>query len=175
MVALTPEDEFINDLQVYFDTKFEDYTKKRIVSYLEKYKNAIPAQKPLTIVKEKKVVIFREINTKKVLSEAGEIFQTDYNDIIRHVIDFTGVKNKDLVSKSRIRDYVAARHVAMHMIRDLCGLNTVQIGKLFRRDHSSVIHAIAKVKSMIEVEDKKYTDIISYVSIKLFNADKKIA
>ena len=34
---LTIEEEFIESLEVYFDTKFDKYTKNRIAGYLKEY------------------------------------------------------------------------------------------------------------------------------------------
>ena len=56
--------------------------------------------------------------------------------------------NDDFVtSKKRIRTEVFPRQVAMYLCRELVGLSYPNIGNLFgRRDHSTVMHAINKVK-----------------------------
>ena len=36
------ENEFIRKLEAYFDKQFNDYTKNRIIMYLEEYRNEIP-------------------------------------------------------------------------------------------------------------------------------------
>jgi chromosomal replication initiator protein len=52
-----------------------------------------------------------------------------------------------LQSKKRTKDLTIPRQVAMYLIKDVFDLALVEIGKLFGgRDHSTVIHSIAKVE-----------------------------
>jgi len=53
-----------------------------------------------------------------------------------------------LQSKSRTKHLTVPRQVAMFLIRDLLGLQLVEIGNAFGgRDHSTVIHSIEKVEA----------------------------
>ncbi len=52
-----------------------------------------------------------------------------------------------LTSQKRTKDLTVPRQVAMYLIKDLFGLSLVDVGRLFGgRDHSTVIHSIAKVQ-----------------------------
>ena len=52
-----------------------------------------------------------------------------------------------LQSKRRTKDLTVPRQVAMYLIKEMFDLSLVEIGKLFGgRDHSTVIHSIAKVE-----------------------------
>ena len=52
-----------------------------------------------------------------------------------------------LASKKRTKDVTVPRQVAMYLIRELLDLPLVEIGRQFGgRDHSTVIHSIAKVE-----------------------------
>jgi chromosomal replication initiator protein len=52
-----------------------------------------------------------------------------------------------LQSKRRTKDLTVPRQVAMFLIKEMFDLPLVEIGKLFGgRDHSTVIHSIAKVE-----------------------------
>jgi len=48
----------------------------------------------------------------------------------------------DLVSPCRKRQQSHARHVCFKLVRDITGMSTTQIGKIFRRDHSSIVYAL---------------------------------
>jgi|GEM_PF-6450163 len=48
----------------------------------------------------------------------------------------------DLLSRSRRQNVSCARMVAITLAHRLTGLSTVAVGKLFERDHSTVIHAL---------------------------------
>jgi len=59
-----------------------------------------------------------------------------------------GVTPAGLQSKSRTKHVTVPRQVAMFLIRDLLGLQLVEIGNAFGgRDHSTVIHSIEKVEA----------------------------
>jgi hypothetical protein len=51
-----------------------------------------------------------------------------------------------LISPCCFRDIVKHRHQAMYRIRMETTLSYPQIGKLFNRDHSTVVHAVQKVQ-----------------------------
>ncbi|HEX2092894.1 MAG TPA: chromosomal replication initiator protein DnaA, partial [Longimicrobiaceae bacterium] len=58
-----------------------------------------------------------------------------------------GTTSEALQSKKRTKDLTVPRQVAMYLIKELFDLQLVEIGKLFGgRDHSTVIHSIAKVE-----------------------------
>ncbi|MBK9293694.1 MAG: chromosomal replication initiator protein DnaA [Oligoflexia bacterium] len=68
-------------------------------------------------------------------------------DIQKYVADSFGVSTKDLKSKSRVQTIVEPRQVAMYLCRSKLDLGVVEIGRAFGgRDHTTVLHAINKVK-----------------------------
>ena len=66
-------------------------------------------------------------------------------EIIRAVADRHGVPHADLLSKKRTNAVVEPRHLAMYLIREMTGRAITEIGRDFRRDHSTVNSAIAKI------------------------------
>jgi chromosomal replication initiator protein len=59
-----------------------------------------------------------------------------------------GTTVEGLRSKSRTKHLTVPRQVAMHLIRDMMGLQLVEIGNAFGgRDHSTVIHSLEKVET----------------------------
>lgn len=60
-------------------------------------------------------------------------------EIIREVCDKHRVRPVEVVSEIRSRPIVAARHEAMYRIREERHLSWSQIGRLFGRDHTSVL------------------------------------
>jgi chromosomal replication initiator protein len=57
------------------------------------------------------------------------------------VADFLRIKLYDLKSKRRQQHIVFCRHVAMYLCRELTDSSFATIGRLFGRDHSTVIYA----------------------------------
>jgi hypothetical protein len=56
------EDNFIKGLEFFLDTEFNDFSKKRILSMLEEYKNNIP-------VREKEVIKYQEVKVYRRISD----------------------------------------------------------------------------------------------------------
>ncbi len=77
------------------------------------------------------------------------------HDIQRAVCDQFHIKTDDLRSRSRQRDVVYPRQIAMYIARELTGLSLPKIGKEFGgRDHTTVMHAISKVTKEIQQDDQ---------------------
>ncbi len=56
-----------------------------------------------------------------------------------------GVSKAELISKSRVKDVAQARHITIHLIRTLTEMSLPAIGKLFNRDHTTVISSLDAV------------------------------
>ena len=67
-----------------------------------------------------------------------------------------------LASPSRKKDIVRARHVAMYLLHEELGLRDTDIGRqLGGRDHSTVISAVGKISSQINVDAGLRQDILA--------------
>lgn len=53
-----------------------------------------------------------------------------------------GVSKADLVSKSRVKEVAQARHIAIHLIRTVTEMSLPAIGKIFNRDHSTIMSSL---------------------------------
>jgi len=72
-------------------------------------------------------------------------------DIQRVVCNHYGIRVSDIKSKRRSKAFVAPRQIAMYLSRNLCNISLSDIGEKFGgKDHSTVIHAIHKVESLLE-------------------------
>ncbi len=73
----------------------------------------------------------QKITPRKILSQTAKEFS---------------FKIRDLCGKSRQKELVNARHIAMYLLRKDLNLPLMKIGELLgNRDHSTVIHAIEKI------------------------------
>ena len=76
----------------------------------------------------------------------------------------TGVPTKSLTGRSRIEPIAHARQLAMVLLRESTDLTLIEIGRIFNRDHGTVIHAIKAVASRRETDAKfaaLYAQLIS--------------
>ncbi|MCC6934503.1 MAG: chromosomal replication initiator protein DnaA [Candidatus Yanofskybacteria bacterium] len=73
--------------------------------------------------------------------------KTSPQAILKTVADFYNISSADLTKRSRKKEVVKPRQVAMFLLREEIKLSFPEIGqKLGGRDHSTVIHACEKIK-----------------------------
>ncbi len=70
-------------------------------------------------------------------------------DIMREVENFYKIKHADLVGRSRARNIVYPRHIAIYLCRQLLDLPFNNIAKKFNRDHTTAMHSVTAVEEMI--------------------------
>ncbi len=72
-------------------------------------------------------------------------------DIVKMVADFYNIDEKSIYDKTRKKEVVRPRQVAMYILREDCSVSYPSIGqKLGGRDHTTVIHSCEKIKTDIK-------------------------
>jgi len=113
--------------------------------------------------------------TKEVIDTAlsdlikPQIRNIEVNDIQKEVAKHYAVTISDLSSKSRKQHIVLARQIAIFICHELTNLSLANIGKHFgKRDHSTILHAINKIKKSIE-ESSDIKNDYDLIKLKLAN------
>lgn len=84
--------------------------------------------------------------------------------IIELITRMTLISIRELQSKTRKREVAEARQIAMYFIKKYTKISLIEIGKIFNRDHSTVIYSIKNIESLKD-SDKN----INYLVTKLKN------
>ena len=79
--------------------------------------------------------------------------------ILSVVSNHFGVSIEDIKSKKRTQNVSSARQTAIYIIRNLTSLSQDEIGKIFGRDHATVIFAISKIETNIKTKNKTGAEI----------------
>jgi chromosomal replication initiator protein len=86
-------------------------------------------------------------------ADRGGRRQLDVATIQELVAREWGVTPEGLRSKTRTKTLTVPRQIAMYLMRELLGLQLVEIGAAFGgRDHSTVIHSLERVGEMLASE-----------------------
>lgn len=130
----------------------------RLVLYMEMNNISVPDE---NVVREALPDLFAGKRSKDELS----------TETIKKVIaDYFGIKVSDLESKKRTKNITYARQLAMYLIRELLDMTTTEIGQEFGgRDHSTVLHAYDKIKTLIERDSRtkrEVTEIMQILGVK---------
>jgi len=87
--------------------------------------------------------------------------QKHANQIIESVCDFYGLTQAQVKGRCRLRSYVKARFVCMYLLRKRTGLTLAEVGRMFHRDHTSIIHACQTIEEVLSLRyDNDYQDEI---------------
>lgn len=80
--------------------------------------------------------------------------------IIDEVEKYYRLPKGSLITKKRSNDIAYPRHIAMYISRVILDESYASIGDAFKRDHSTVMNAVKKIKKMI-TEDTELQEIIN--------------
>lgn len=82
-------------------------------------------------------------------------------ELIQHeVCRYFGISQPDLVGSSRSKAFAYPRQVAMYLCREITDESLPKIGKAFGgRDHSTVMHATAKISNLINNDRDAFNQI----------------
>jgi len=99
---------------------------------------------------------------------AAQDRQVSVENIQKTVAEYYKIKVSDLLSKRRNRSIARPRQLAMALAKELTNLSLPEIGEAFGgKDHTTVLHACKKVKSLREELsdfDEDYTNILRTLS-----------
>ncbi|MBM3259526.1 MAG: chromosomal replication initiator protein DnaA [Candidatus Sericytochromatia bacterium] len=69
---------------------------------------------------------------------------------------------EELISERRSQDITRPRFIACYLCRDMTGSSFHLIGRFFRRDHTSIMHGVKTIKTLLE-EDPQLAAQITYL------------
>lgn len=99
--------------------------------------------------------------------------KTSPQTILKAVADFYSITSNDLIKRSRKKEVVKPRQVAMFLLRDETKLSFPEIGqKLGGRDHSTVIHACEKIRAEAAIDEPLKQELI-LIKERVYNSFEK--
>jgi chromosomal replication initiator protein len=104
----------------------------------------------------------------EMLAAPGRIISP--KQVVRAVAEFYDIMEKDLVAKSRKKDIVKPRQVAMYLLREELKYSFPAIGEKFGgRDHTTVMHACNKISKEIQ-DNPQFLQEVNLIREKLLTA-----
>lgn len=75
-------------------------------------------------------------------------------DVIKATIETTDVSYNEIIADRRAARVVRARHIGMYVAYQVCRAGLTRVGSVFGgRDHTTVLHAVNKIKRQISDGD----------------------
>ena len=130
-----------------------------------------------------RIIAFSQIYNKTPgMKEVKSILATYLNNpyrktsppsVLKNVADFYSISLADLVKRSRKKEVVKPRQIAMYLLREETKLSFPEIGhKLGGRDHSTVIHACEKIRRE-ESSDESLKQELVLIRERVYNSFDK--
>ncbi len=126
----------------------------RIIAFV-KLNNSIPTQSQVVKI------------LKTIISDPQK--RTNYKDIIKIVAEFFDIDTKDLLNRSRKKEIVKPRQIAMYLLREELKSSYPFIGnKLGGRDHTTAIYACEKINKGKE-NDESLEEELNLIRQRLYS------
>ncbi len=87
-------------------------------------------------------------------------------EIVRVVTEYFNISASDVKSRSRSENVVMARYIIADLLFEMLGLTLNAIGRIIKRDHSTVSYGISKIQKLKET-DYKTQNLIKFLEKKL--------
>jgi hypothetical protein len=149
----TPEDEFVAQYNSTRETHLSPFEETRLRSLLVKYKSVVV--KP---VKRNNRPTQQEMSFRRKFSFPMNATESEKaNHIMTIVSDYLSIERQQLPKKGRQELYVYARRICMHFIYITTSMSLKGVGKIFNRDHTTVLHSNQEYYNRLQ-KDSKYQE-----------------
>ena len=146
--------ELDDDVLIFLATRISSNFRELEGALISLIANATLAHKPVTVELAEKI-------TEKIVGEQKNDITID--KVQKAVCEYFNITRDALISKSRKRQIVQARQIAMYMSRNLINCSLATIGaEIGGKDHATVLHACTTVADLMTFDKtfKQYvTDI----------------
>jgi chromosomal replication initiator protein len=150
MKALRDSIEAPDDVLHFIATKFDSNIRELEGALLRVAAFASLTRQPVDLALTERAL-------EDLIPESGQEISASL--ILEETAAYFGLSPADLVSKSRSRPLTTARHVAMYLLRELTGLSLIKIGEYFDRDHTTALHGIKKIESLMPARGSTYRQV----------------
>lgn len=85
-----------------------------------------------------------------------------FPQLLERVCKYYNVNEDKLKSKSRKSIYVEPRHMIFYVAHHYYRIPCIEVGKMFNRDHSSVLYAVRKYREYLDLDiDKEFRRLVN--------------
>jgi chromosomal replication initiator protein len=146
-------------MSINMPQKVMEFLAHRIISNVRELEGALNRIAAQALLVGRDITIESTQDCLKDLLRANDRRLT-IEDIQKKVAEYFHVRLADMHSVRRLRSITRPRQIAMYFSKELTSKSLPEIGRKFGgRDHTTVMHAIDKVKELIETESTMAEDI----------------
>lgn len=137
-------------------SEISDYIARTIVSNVRQLEGTVKKMFALHDLMGKPITMeLAEEAIKDVFSESPGLNPTP-DLIIKEVAKYYSISKDKLSAANRSQEVVLPRQIGMYLVRQLTNYSLPEIGKVFSKDHTTVLHSIKKIETLLlESNDMK--------------------
>lgn len=90
---------------------------------------------------------------ESTLDLSSKQLEFEVQKIIENTSNAYGISIEDILGDRRQKDTVLPRHIIMYKLRKELELSFPRIGKIFNKDHTTIIHAFNKIDNMLNNQE----------------------
>lgn len=137
-----------------------DFIANKLKNNIRQLEGAIIKMNALTLVTDIQPTILMAQNVIRDILTDHQPIPVTVEKIINEVAHIYNVSQEEIRSQKRSANISTARQVAIFVVHEITGMSYTSIGEEFGgRDHSTIVYAINKVKSIIK-KDASYKSTI---------------
>ena len=140
----------INQAGIKVSDEVITYLAENLRSHIRQIEGAVKKLVAIKFLSGKEIDMEVAQNCMTELLGNAEPVSVTVDKIFSAVDKKYNVKKSDLVGKSRVKEIANARHVAIYLIRTLTEMSLPNIGKIFNRDHATVMSSIDNVEKRLD-------------------------
>ena len=130
------------------------YIASNIVSNIRELEGALNKINVFSKLDNTPITVEFAKETLKDLISKNNIREVTPAVITEVVSEHLGIPKEDILSASRVGEVAKARQIAMYLCRTMTDRPLENIGAYFNKDHSTVMHAVDKIKKNLSTDEE---------------------
>ena len=129
-----------------------EFLAENLRSNIRQIEGAVRKLSALTFLSGKTITMEIAKNCLGELLGGAEPISVTVDKVFTAVYKKYGVKKEDLIGTKRNKEIAFARHVAIYLIRTVTEMSFPNIGKIFSRDHATIISSYDKIYKKTSID-----------------------
>ncbi|MBO5415277.1 MAG: chromosomal replication initiator protein DnaA [Clostridia bacterium] len=146
-------------IQVELSDEVLNFLAENLRSNIRQIEGAVKKLSALSFLTGKTITMETAKNCLSELLGGAEPVNVTVDKIFTAVFKKYGVNKEDIIGQKRNKEIAAARHISIYLIRTITEMSFPNIGKIFNRDHATIIASYDKI------EKKVFTDPVFNIEI----------
>lgn len=149
----------VEDVEIELPDEVLSYLAENLRSNIRQIEGAIKKLAAKCMVDGRKVTLELARECVGDLLGDSEPLSVTIDKIFAAVFKKFNISKEDLVGKKRTKDIAKARHIVIYLIRDITEISYPHIGKIFDKDHTTVMSSLEVVKKNMAQDPLYAADI----------------